>query len=163
MKITHRQLRQIIREELNRMLERSTLSNRSTEAINESAMVGLKPISYHGQKDETTESKWMRIAGINESDQDMQAMHEIAVDVGAESIKGSMTGRGVEAFSMQNKKQVLFYKDGKPVGTIQLPSNEVGTVRNAVNLSNAMKDHGVQGLESADIKGPRDVNKLYVV
>jgi len=92
-----------------------------------------------------------------------RAIHEISVDVGAESIKGSMTGRGVEAFSMQNKKQVLFYKDGKPVGTIQLPSNEVGTVRNAVNLSNAMKDHGVQGLESADIKGPRDVNKLYVV
>jgi len=92
-----------------------------------------------------------------------RAIHEIAVDVGAESIKGSMTGRGVEAFSIQNKKQVLFYKDGKPVGTIQLPSNEVDTVRNAVNLSKAMKDHGVQGLENADIEGPGDVNKLYVV
>ena len=163
MKITHRQLRQIIREELNRTLERRTLPSRSTEAINESAMVGLKPISHHGQKNETTESKWMRIAGINESDQDTQAMHEIAVDVGAESIKGSMTGRGVEAFSVQNKKQVLFFKDGRPVGTIQLPSNNVDTVKNSINLTQAMKDHGVKGLENADIEGPRDVTKLYVV
>ena len=92
-----------------------------------------------------------------------RAIHEIAVDVSAESIRGSMTGKGVEAFSVRAKDQILFYKNGKPVGTIQLPSNDVGTVRNAINLSNAMKDHGVAGLEQADIEGPGDVNKLYVV
>ena len=92
-----------------------------------------------------------------------RVIHEIAVDVGAESIRGSMTGKGVEAFSVQAKDQILFYKNGKPVGTIQLPSNDVSTVRNTINLSNAMKDHGVAGLEQADIEGPGDVNKLYVV
>jgi len=90
-------------------------------------------------------------------------LNEISVDVNAESIRGSITGNGVEAFSLQRKNQVLFFKDGRPVGTIQLPSNDVGRVKNSVNLVKAMKDHGVEGLEIAGIDSATDVNKLYVV
>jgi len=60
MKITRRQLRKIIKEEMSKSIDKS---HTQTRRLSEVAMVGLKPLNNQRQ-DESQESKWMRIAGI---------------------------------------------------------------------------------------------------
>ena len=58
MKITRRQLRQIIKEELARVVP-------AADTITETAMVALQPMTRPNYKDMSSDDLWMRIAGID--------------------------------------------------------------------------------------------------
>ena len=88
-------------------------------------------------------------------------INEVFVDLGAEDIRSSMNGRGVEAFV--DEENILFYKDGKAVGTLNIPEGSPA-VKNAVVLSDIMSSVELPaGLTSNGITKSSDVDTLHVV
>ena len=88
-------------------------------------------------------------------------INEIFVDLGAEDIRSSMKGRGVEAFV--DEENILFFKDGKAVGTLKIPEGSPA-VKNAVVLSDIMRSVDLPvGLTSKGITKSSDVDILHVV
>jgi hypothetical protein len=66
MKLTKESLLKIISEE-KRKISREKLRKKEKGTLNEAAMVSLQPIQRMERKEESLESKWMRIAGIDTS------------------------------------------------------------------------------------------------
>jgi len=64
MKLTKKLLSRLIKEERQKIIEERS-SRDSKKSLNEAMMVPLQPIQRMERKEESLESKWMRIAGID--------------------------------------------------------------------------------------------------